>query len=60
MRFKSVTRSAAGVVTIATCFAAFAGCERKERVLDVKTPGAEVKVDRNIDTGKVEVDATRK
>jgi hypothetical protein len=33
-----------------------AGCERKERVLDVQTPGADVEVDRNIDTGEVEVD----
>lgn len=33
-----------------------AGCERKERVLDVQTPGADVKVDRNLDTGEIEVD----
>jgi hypothetical protein len=37
-----------------------AGCERKERVLDVRTPGADVKVDRNIDTGAVEVKTDRK
>jgi hypothetical protein len=35
---------------------ALSGCERKERVLEVQTPGADVKVDRNIDTGEVEVD----
>jgi hypothetical protein len=41
----------------AACLAlALAGCERKERVLDVQTPGADVEVDRNIDTGEVEVD----
>jgi hypothetical protein len=39
---------------------AFAGCERKERVIEVHTPGADVHVDRNIDTGKVEVDAKHK
>ena len=39
---------------------AFAGCERKERVLDIKTPGADVKVDRNVDTGTVEVKTERK
>ena len=39
---------------------AFAGCERKERVIDIKTPGADVKVDRNIDTGGVEVKTERK
>jgi hypothetical protein len=35
---------------------ALTGCERKERVLDVQTPGADVKVDRNLDTGEIEVD----
>jgi hypothetical protein len=53
-------QSAAGVslVVIASCFATFTltGCERKERVLDVQTPAGDVKVDRNIDTGEVEVD----
>jgi hypothetical protein len=34
------------------------GCERKERVLDIETPRADVEVDRNIDTGEVEVDVT--
>jgi hypothetical protein len=55
-------RIGAGFFVTAACFAAltFAGCERKERVVDVKAPGAEVTVDRNIDTGKVEVDAKRK
>ncbi len=36
------------------------GCERKERVLDIKTPNAEVKVDRNVDTGAVEVQTDKK
>ncbi|HEX4415947.1 MAG TPA: hypothetical protein VH107_20110 [Lacipirellulaceae bacterium] len=40
--------------------AALVGCERKERVLDVKTPHENVTIDRNIDTGKVEVEATKK
>jgi hypothetical protein len=46
------------VVVIATCLAVFSlsGCERKERVLDVQTPGADIEVDRNIDTGEIEVD----
>jgi len=47
---------------IAVSVVAFAvtGCERKERVIDIKTPGANVKVDRNIDTGGVEVKTERK
>jgi hypothetical protein len=46
------------LVVIASCFATFTltGCDRKERVLDVQTPAGDVKVDRNIDTGEVEVD----
>jgi hypothetical protein len=40
-----------GVISIA-------GCERKERVVDIEAPGVDVEVDRNIDTGEVEVDAT--
>jgi hypothetical protein len=37
-----------------------AGCERTERVLDIQTPGADVQVDRNIDTGDVEIDVDDK
>jgi hypothetical protein len=36
-----------------------AGCERKERVLDIQTPGADVEVDRNIDTGEVDVEVDK-
>jgi hypothetical protein len=36
--------------------APFVGCERKEKVLDVETPGGEVEVERNIDTGRVDVE----
>ena len=55
-------RVASGLVALAICCAAFtfAGCERKERVLDVRTPGGDVKVDRNIDNGKVEVEVKHK
>lgn len=38
----------------------FAGCEHKERVIDVRTPGANVKVDRNLDNGNIEVKTERK
>ena len=37
-----------------------AGCERKERVLDIRTPGADVTVDRNVDNGRVDVKTTNK
>ena len=50
------------LIVLSVCFAAFmlAGCERKERVIDVKTPAVDVKVDRNIDNGNVEVKTERK
>jgi hypothetical protein len=34
------------------------GCERKETVLDVETPGADIEVERNVDTGQIDVEAT--
>ena len=55
----SILRVVAVASVLAAVFA-ITGCERKERVLDIKTPGAEVKVDRNIDNGKVEVKTERK
>jgi len=36
------------------------GCERKEKVLDIKTPGADVEVERSLDTGRIDVDVQRK
>ncbi len=58
--FKRVFTS--GPLVLSVCFAAIAlaGCERKERVIDVRTPAGDVKVDRNIDNGDVEVNTTRK
>lgn len=35
------------------------GCERKEKVVDIETPGRSVEVERNIDTGEVEVESER-
>lgn len=51
-----------GLLSLTTCFTAIAlaGCERKERVIDVKTPGVDVKVDRNVDSGRIDVEANRK
>jgi hypothetical protein len=31
------------------------GCQRKEKLLDVKGPGGEIKVEKNVDTGQVDV-----
>jgi hypothetical protein len=35
------------------------GCENKETVLDVETPRGQVEVERDRDTGEVDVQATR-
>jgi hypothetical protein len=48
------------LLSIFLSVSAFAGCERKERVIDVRTPGANVKVDRNVDNGNIEVKTERK
>jgi hypothetical protein len=36
------------------------GCENKETVLDVETPSGQVEVERDRDTGAVDVQATEK
>jgi hypothetical protein len=36
-----------------------AGCENKETVLDVETPEGQVEVERDRDTGEVDVQATK-
>jgi hypothetical protein len=48
------------LIAVSVAALAVTGCERKERVIDIKTPGADVKVDRNVDTGGVEVRTERK
>lgn len=36
------------------------GCENKEKVLDIETPNGQLEVERDRDTGEVDVDASRK
>jgi hypothetical protein len=57
-RFVSCTWHLALAILVAASIVA--GCERKERVLDVRTPGGDVTVDRNIDNGRVDVKTTNK
>jgi hypothetical protein len=33
-----------------------AGCDRKEKVIDIDTPGGDIEVERSTGTGKVDVD----
>jgi hypothetical protein len=62
MRNKSLSTTLITKVTLglSVCLgiASFVGCERKERVLDVQTPEGSLEVDRNIDTGEVDVEIT--
>jgi hypothetical protein len=64
MRIKSPCSSLIATVSMALflCLGAagLSGCERKERVLDVETPEGSLEVDRNIDTGEVDVEVTDK
>ncbi len=34
------------------------GCERKATIVDIETPGRNVKVERSVDTGAVEIQVT--
>jgi hypothetical protein len=50
----------AAIATVATLGTiGLTGCERKEKIVDIETPGANVEVERNIDTGEVEVETNR-
>ena len=49
-------------LALGTCLGlvALGGCQRKERVVDVRTPAGDVTVDRNVDNGDVEVKTNAK
>ena len=53
------TLLAAVMAGVAIGAAGIAGCERKETIIDVQTPGADIEVDRDKRTGTVEVDVDR-
>jgi hypothetical protein len=50
----ALSRSTA-VLAISLSSVVLAGCERKEKVLDVNAPGVQLEVERNLDTGQVDV-----
>jgi hypothetical protein len=59
---QSTRRLAAGLMVAAASLSVFGitGCQRKEKVVDIKAPGVDVEVERNVDTGEVEVDANKR
>lgn len=54
MRLKDTTTAA--TVLFAAMIVLGSGCDNKETMLDVETPGGEMEVERDRDTGKVDVD----
>ena len=47
------TLIAAGMLSLASLTA---GCEQKEKVLDIETPGGSIEVERSRDTGEIEIE----
>jgi hypothetical protein len=45
----------AGLLTAAALFSGTAGCERKEKVLDVETPGGGIEIQRDKDSGDIDI-----
>ena len=66
MCWHSVTKTlfakgAAGVIMWAVLAAVtVGGCDRKEKIIEVNTPGKQVEVERNKDTGAVNVEVKDK
>jgi hypothetical protein len=61
------TRFGVGSLAVAMCLGitclglfSLSGCERKERVVDVQTPIGDVKVDKTVDDGDVDVKVNTK
>jgi hypothetical protein len=52
--------SSAGALAVLAAALVLCGCERKEKVIDVETPGADVEVTRDKDTGRIDIEVDRK
>lgn len=53
---KSTHPTAAASILFAAMLLVGPGCERKEKILDIETPGGGVEVEKDEDSGSVEVD----
>ena len=56
---RSLTMRFGAVFLFAVSLAAFSGCERKEKVLDIETPRGEIEVERDPETGDTDVEVSR-
>lgn len=59
MNRKRPTFSFPALITSVSMAVVLVGCAREERVLDVEGPNGSIEVDRNLDTGAVDVDVDR-
>jgi len=61
MRYLKIKRSL--LVTATLMFfatVAISGCQRKEKVLDIEGPNGELEIERDVDTGAVDVEIEQK
>ncbi len=56
---RSSVRQFAALTLLCGALCAVAGCERKEKVLDIETPNGQIEVERSKDTGAVDVEVDR-
>lgn len=59
---RNVFRSVMLFTILCGSLSGFAGCNRKEKVIDIETPAGDIEVERSKDTGKIDinVDVDRK
>ncbi|MCB9875811.1 MAG: hypothetical protein H6821_16705 [Planctomycetaceae bacterium] len=57
---KYATVQVGAVFVIGFAIVCITGCERKETIIDVETPGGELEVERSVDTGEVDVEINKK
>lgn len=56
---RSSVRKLAALTLLCGSLCGVAGCERKETLLDVETPGGQIEVERSKDTGAIDVNVDR-
>tara|TARA_R110002111_G_scaffold153375_1_gene220241 strand:+ start:233155 stop:233343 length:189 start_codon:yes stop_codon:yes gene_type:complete len=57
---KSIWVHTIAVLLIITPAFTMVGCDNKEKVLDVETPGGQIEIERDRDTGAVDVEIDKK
>lgn len=60
MKFATKLSALFAAAALSVTLATTSGCDNKEKVLDIETPGGEVEVERDKDTGDTEVEVNDK